>query len=113
MEDQVVRACDFEKEDKTDLSCLEEDVTDPKNLVTDKLGKKGLLQEELKIWGVKYRICWKNSELMLTTLFSQRGKDEPGTTGFLLKPGTRKLNIFGKPNKIKGRSLTKNILSSF
>ena len=50
MEDQVVRACDFEKEDKTDLSCLEEDITDPKTLVTDKLGKKGLLQEELKIW---------------------------------------------------------------
>ncbi|XP_058597610.1 synaptonemal complex protein 3 isoform X3 [Neofelis nebulosa] len=40
VEDQVVRAYDFEKEDKKDLSGSEEDVTEGKTPVIDKHGKK-------------------------------------------------------------------------
>ncbi|XP_045867430.1 synaptonemal complex protein 3 isoform X2 [Meles meles] len=40
MEDQVVRAYDFEKEDKKDLSGSEEDVTEGKISVIEKHGKK-------------------------------------------------------------------------
>uniref|UniRef100_A0A8C7BYV5 Uncharacterized protein n=1 Tax=Neovison vison TaxID=452646 RepID=A0A8C7BYV5_NEOVI len=40
MEDQVVRAYDFEKEDKKDLSGSEEDVTEGKTPVIEKHGKK-------------------------------------------------------------------------
>ncbi|XP_032700189.1 synaptonemal complex protein 3 [Lontra canadensis] len=40
MEDQVVRAFDFEKEDKKDLSGSEEDVTEGKTPVIEKHGKK-------------------------------------------------------------------------
>ncbi|XP_054430608.1 synaptonemal complex protein 3 [Pteronotus mesoamericanus] len=40
VEDQVVRAYDFEKEDKKHLSASEEDATDAKTPVIDKLGKK-------------------------------------------------------------------------
>ncbi|XP_040346334.1 synaptonemal complex protein 3-like [Herpailurus yagouaroundi] len=40
VEDQVVRAYDFEKEDKKDLSGSEEDVTEGKIPVIDKHGKK-------------------------------------------------------------------------
>nr|KAF6498067.1 hypothetical protein HJG63_018757 [Rousettus aegyptiacus] len=40
MEDQVIRAYDFEKEDKKDLSVSEEDVIEEKTPVIDKHGKK-------------------------------------------------------------------------
>ncbi|XP_006914612.1 synaptonemal complex protein 3 [Pteropus alecto] len=40
MEDQVIRAYDFEKEDKKDLSFSEEDVTEEKSPVIDKHAKK-------------------------------------------------------------------------
>ncbi|XP_039108439.1 synaptonemal complex protein 3 isoform X2 [Hyaena hyaena] len=40
VEDQIIRAYDFEKEDKKDLSGSEEDVTEGKTPVIDKHGKK-------------------------------------------------------------------------
>nr|KAF6453972.1 synaptonemal complex protein 3 [Molossus molossus] len=39
-EDQAGRAYDFEKEDKIDLACAEEDVTEVNTSAMDKLGKK-------------------------------------------------------------------------
>ncbi|KAF0883767.1 SYCP3 protein, partial [Crocuta crocuta] len=40
VEDQIIRAYDFEKEDKKDMSGSEEDVTEGKTPVIDKHGKK-------------------------------------------------------------------------
>ncbi|KAM9230125.1 synaptonemal complex protein 3 [Dugong dugon] len=51
MEDQVIRAYDFEKEDKKDLSGSEEDVPEGKTPVIDKRGKKrpstGIAEEDV------------------------------------------------------------------
>ncbi|KAK1332121.1 hypothetical protein QTO34_007807 [Cnephaeus nilssonii] len=70
MEDQVGRACDFEKEDKKDLSGSEEDVMEP---VIDKLEKKRTSAEIVEdMGGGVQNMLEKCGADMNNTLFAKR-----------------------------------------